>query len=473
MHNLNMTFGPSSLRRRQPRHRRLRRVVAAASAMSLVTLVVQAATADRFLLNNYFPQGIPGYGQELGVTVLSRARPQYDPLGVRSGDFIIRPELDESLGYNSNLLGQSNGQGSFVVDTAGSLRFNSDWNRNSLGGEITFDDRRTPSVPKENRTDWTATLGGTYEIGRDVLTVAGSHLSLHQDPTDIGAQQFSQTGTFFTAPVPFTLDDVRVSYATNFGAFGVTPNVEYTRLRFDNLKLFGLNGAVVPPETNGLVLGVPVNQRYRDRDLFEAGVTGRYEFAPLRNAVLVLRDTNTNYVSSQRDQFGANRSSNSIEVLGGLDYVASAVWRYRALIGYEVREFHNAAYKTHAAPVVEGNVIWQPSGLDTITLKAARSIEDAADENVSGYDYSTARLSIDHEYARNILLSAYVGLQRADYLQVNASETLYGGGVGATWLLDRNVHLAATYDVTQRQGSASFGANYLQNVALLQLRLGL
>ena len=149
------------------------------------------------------------------------------------------------------------------------------------------------------------------------------------------------------------------------------------------------------------------------------------------------------------------------------------MFRYRALVGYEIREFHSASYQTHAAPVAEANVIWQPTGLTTVTGKAVRSIEDTSDPTISGYDYTSARIQVDHEYARNILLNGYVGLQRADYLQINAGETLYGAGVGATWLFNRNVRLSATYDVTKREGSLSIGPNYLQNVGLLQLRLGL
>jgi hypothetical protein len=455
------------------RHRIVAGLIVVGATLICIPLVTQAQTANRFLLDQYFPQGIPGYGQEPGVTVLSRARPLYDPLGVRAGDFIIRPELDSGIGYNSNLLGQSSGRGSYQFENSGSVRVNSDWGRNSLAGEVTFDDRRTPSVSSENRTDWSATLGGTYQIGRDVLTVAGSHLQLHQDPTGIDAQRFNLPGSFFTAPIPFTLDDARVSYETAFGRFAVVPNLEYSRLRFGDLRLFGVNGAVVPAEVNGTVLGVPISQQYRDRDILTAGVTTRYEFAPLRSGLLVVRHITTDYTSSQRDAFGANRSSNAVEVLVGLDYVASAVWRYRALAGYEIRQFRNSAYKSHGAPVAEANVIWQPSGRTTVTARVARSIEDAADESVSGYDYTTARLQADHEYLRNILLSGYVGLQRADYLQSNNSETFYGGGAGVTWLVNRNIRLAVTYDATQRSGSKGFGSDYLTNVGLLTLKLGL
>ncbi len=356
--------------------------MAATAAGAMVPLAAQAQLVDRFLLDQYFQAGVPGTGEDVGVTVLSRARPAYDPPGVPVGDFIIRPELDESVGYNSNVLGQKPADGSFTEDTAGSVRFNSNWDRNSLDGQITFDNRIDPSVPSMNRTDWSAAVGGSFEIGRDVLTIAASHYSLHEDPTGIDAQEFSVPGVFSSEPIPYTLDDVRASYTTTFSRFSFTPDVDFTRLTFSNLTLISVNGTPVPQPVNGLVLGIPINQSYQDRDILEGGVTGRYEFSPLRNAVLVVRDYNTEYFSSQANAFGPERSSNAIEVLAGLDYVASAVLRYRALIGYEIRDFQAPQYKSHSAPIVEGNVIWQPSGVTTVTAKVLRSIEDAADEDV-------------------------------------------------------------------------------------------
>jgi hypothetical protein len=189
--------------------------------------------------------------------------------------------------------------------------------------------------------------------------------------------------------------------------------------------------------------------------------------------VLVIRDTNTDYVSPRANEFGPSRSSNAISVLAGIDYVSSAVWRYRLLIGYEMRDFNSPQYKNRAAPIAEANVIWTPTGLTTVTAKVARTIEDAADENVAGYEYTSAQLRVDHEYLRNVLLDGYIGLQRADYLGQNSSETLYQFGAGATYLVNRNVRLSLTYDLVDRQGSRNFGSNYLQNIYMLSARLAL
>ena len=58
-------------------------------------------------------------------------------------------------------------------------------------------------------------------------------------------------------------------------------------------------------------------------------------------------------------------------------------------------------------------------------------------------------------------------------------QTLTTAGVGATWLVNRNVALSLTYDFASRQSdgtanlganrSLNFGSSYIQNQVLLQL----
>jgi hypothetical protein len=221
------------------------------------------------------------------------------------------------------------------------------------------------------------------------------------------------------------------------------------------------------------VLGIPVNQSYRDRNLYTGSLTARYEFAPLRNAVLVIRDTSVQYTSSNKNIFGPDRSGNGVQILAGLDYTASAVWRYRLLAGWQLRTFTSSAYQSQNAPIFEADVIWQPTGLTTVTFKGVRAIADASNEAVASYAYTAARLQADHELRRNVLLSGYVGVANASYLGVTGSQMQYGVGGGATWLINRTLHVTLTDDFLDQTGSKGFAAPFTQNVTLLQLRFAL
>ena len=447
-------------------------MVVAGAAMVLSPLVAHAQMPDRYTLDEYFGQGVAGYGNELGTTVLSRARPEYDPLGIRVGDFVVRPEVDESVGYNSNIIGQVPAQGSLIEQTSANLKFGSDWARNSFGGAFNVTNLQVPGVPNQAQTAWSAGLGGTYEIGRDVITLAATHLTGFIEPYGIDVVSFNRPGVLYSAPIPYQVNDMRASYSADFGRINITPAFDFTNMTFGTTNYFGINGFTPPPPVNGLVLGSPSNLDFLNHNTYTGSVTARYEYAPLRDFILLVREANVQYGASNAALFGPNRSGNAIDMLAGLDYTANGVWRYRILGGYEVRQYDN--FHSHSSPVFEGNAIWQPTGLTTVTLRGLRTIDDAVDENVAGFIYTSGRLQVDHELFRNILLTGYGSIQHADYLQTaGGNETFFGAGAGVTYLMNRNVHVALTYDWVDHNGMNGFGPDYLQNIAMLQLKLAM
>ncbi len=180
------------------------------------------------LLSSYFPTGVPGYGTAPGVTVASRERPDFDPLGTRIDDFIVRPQIEEGLGYDDNVFGSGgNRLGSWILGTHPSLLVNSDWSRDSIGGYIGADDLRYLDQPQQSRTDWTASLGGTLAVGRDQLTLAVAHLGLHQDRTELDALPTDE-------PVAYQVDDVRAGYTFALNRISITPDIEFSTFRYDS-----------------------------------------------------------------------------------------------------------------------------------------------------------------------------------------------------------------------------------------------
>lgn len=404
------------------------------------------------LLAEFFPDGVPGYGTAPGVTVASRARTEYDPPGVRVDSFILHPQLEEGFGYDSNVLGSAAARGSWLIGSRPSLLVNSDWSRGGLGGYVGADNESYFGQPKQSFTNWTASLGGVVPVGRDALTISVAHFALHQSRTDLDALPSDE-------PIGYQVEDARASYLATFGRLSITPGVAFSAYRYDATTIFG----------------VPVSQAYRNRDVLRGDVTTRYELSPDRNALLVLRALNVHYVAPQAGQ--PTRNSTGYEVLVGLSDDSDGMWRYRLLVGWEDRVFAAPGYKAHQAPIVEAALIWAPTGMTTVTAKATRSIEDAAQEGVAGFTYTAARLVVDHELYRNVLLRAYAGVQQANFLQGGGTSSGVSAGGGVTWLVNRHVRVSATYDFTDQHGSTSPSVqtvgNFTRNVGLLTLRLGM
>jgi hypothetical protein len=416
------------------------------AALSL--LLLQQATGAG--LTEIFVDGVPGYGTAPGVTVTSRVRPETDPPPTRVDGFLIRPQIAESLGYDDNVLSGQNRRGSWLSSTNASVLAASGWSRNALGVFLSAGDTRYWSQAAQDRTDGTASVGGSLDIGRDRLTIGLAHLSLHEDRSALNALASDR-------PVAYRIDDVRVSYTTAFDRLTVIPEAELSAWHYGDTT----------------VLGQFARQAYRDRSVLRGGTTFRYEFAPLRSAVLVTRALTQHYLDPLPGQPSLN--STGYQALMGLDYDGDSVWRARVLMGGESRQFAAARYRAHTAMIAEGDLTWNPTGMTTVHATLTRSIEDAAQEGVSGFTFTEAKLCIDHELRRDVLLNASAGLRGASYLQ-GGQQSGFSAGAGVTWMFSRYGRVSATYDLNTAHGSGPLTAattGFSRDVALMTVRLGL
>ena len=124
--------------------------MAGAIALAMASLTATPARAqvatpllDALIAPNAYGGGI---AYQPGVTVTSRARPEYESSGVSFGNVVVRPQLSESAGYESNVLGTRKAQGSAVVVTNASLDTSSNWSNNGVRVALSVDDVRYPSL---------------------------------------------------------------------------------------------------------------------------------------------------------------------------------------------------------------------------------------------------------------------------------------------------------------------------------------
>jgi hypothetical protein len=419
--------------------------------LAIALVVCLAGRAVAALMTALFPDGVPGYDAGDGVTVETRLHPEQMPLGLREGAFKFLPRLDESFGYTSNALPGRFRHGSWQVVTAPSVTVDSDWSRDAVGAAASVQDTRYLALRGQDRTDGGVSAGGRLDIGDDKLTLAAAHVSQHEDRSALDSIASDR-------PIAFTLDDVRASYAITDGRWSVVPAVQVTNWTYGNTTIFG----------------IPASQAYRDRVVVQTGVTVHYEFAPLRSVVFVARAIGQDYTRTLPGQPSPN--STAYQMLAGIDYDDDTVWRFRLLVGGEMRRFASHLYPQQNTLIAEAGVGWSPSAMTSVSATVSRETDDAAQAGVSGLVYTAARLTIDHELLRDVLFKVTAGLQRADFFQ-GGYQTGTTAGAGATWVMNRNARLSVTYDQTDLRGSSvpseGLVAGYSQGLALVTLRLTL
>ena len=399
-------------------------------------------------LEDYLPTTLPVLGTPPNVTVSTRPRPDYDPLGLREGSFVIQPLVSEGVGFDSNPRGAPGQAGSAFVSTQASVSAASDWNRDGIAASASVDDRRYLQEPNLSRTDDTIAVGGRYDVGTaDHLLLSATHADLHIEPTGIDALSTQRA-------VPYQVNSGTASYLFKLSRLSFEPFVLVADTSYAPTKLGG---------------GASQSNSYLDNTTVTEGVTARYEFSPLRQAVVVVRSAESSFSHQVVGQ--PRRDSVDVSVLGGIDYVANGVFRYRALVGFEVRKYASAALRSQTAPVVEADVIWTPSLLTTVEGTVNRKIVNATDPLTASYTDTAARLQVEHEYLRNVLLNAHTSVEQAQYQNNGGQQTIYGAGVGATWLLNQTQRVSATFDHTQ--SSSNTRPNYSDESLLLKFTAGI
>ncbi|BCK74913.1 hypothetical protein AA0242T_1042 [Acetobacter aceti NRIC 0242] len=395
-------------------------------------------TAQAQVVTQYFPALGSGAGELSEEPAQVKAARAYQPLGYHSGPLTVHLDGDERVGYDSNADLIQHGRKSSVINTQGHIGAVHLLDRNDqVHADVSVSDLRYPTRSLQNQTTWTANIGGTKHFGRDELGVAFTHLSLVQMPTESGA-------LLILGPVPYTLDDGRISYLLNtHGRLSFLPEFSIQHYQFGKPRLLGNS----PYQ----------DQHYRDRVIINENITARYQMMQNSHLLLLLQGTQIEYQTGNLDL--PARSSNGFAVMGGYSWNEAGPFQFRALIGYQRRIFASSLYGSISSPIAEASIKWTPTRLTTVSATVSHGIEDAAFEGIVGYTNTSAQLSITHAYSRNIVFEAHAGLRKAHYPssspylidhspigQLANNQSSYGGGGSVHVYLNRHLSLELNYD---------------------------
>lgn len=423
------------------------------------------ALARAQLLDQYFPVGAVGRETWFSDAVLDRQRSEYDALGVRVGNLSISPAVSQSFGYDSNFLGLHQPVGSTLSETQASVAASTNWSRASLGASASVDQLQYLQHPSASHTNWSVGLAGGVDIGADRLDLTYAHLSATTGAVQVGALQVGQ-------PVAVAYDSARATYETTFGRFTLKPSLEADISRY----AAGSGAAGFDPSANG-------------NNQFIGAVTGGYTLAPGSSLVLVISDSSTSYPI--RTPGLPSQNFNDIAVVGGIDYRSGLLFRYRATVGYDLHSYASSQYAASSVPIAEFDVIWTPTRLTTVTGQLSRAVASListgptptsavaagnATNNGGGsgsFTETTARLQIDHEYLRNVLLQGYGEFQNAALNTHGETQRIMSVGGNVTWLINRQISVVGRVSYVRSSDSTSHLLDVTDTVAELTLNFHL
>ena len=355
-----------------------------------------------------------------GETVTSRKRPQYDPVGIRRGSFFIYPSFEVSGLFDSNIFATStNPKADLIVILSPEIAVRSNWRRHELNFGVRADIGRYKSHHKENYEDASAVINGRYDISRDTYAFGGFRF----------AQRHEDRGS---------PDDVGGKIPTKFWATELAAGVQHTRGRF-TIRLDGLLRLLDFKDVPAAIVGLIDND---DRDRREHTGTLRITYR-VNPRLGVFGQGSGNYVryNEQVDNAGLRRDNVGFAISGGVTYEISGKLVAEAFGGFTRQTYRDNRLTTIQGPSGGLSLTWTPTGLTTVKVSVARSIEQTTLIGGSGFFATQVRASIDHELRRNVLLNGFGSFQNDDYRGISREDNYFRAGLGATVLVNRNVNM--------------------------------
>ncbi|MBI1778230.1 MAG: outer membrane beta-barrel protein [Proteobacteria bacterium] len=386
-----------------------------------------------------------------GETVTTRARPDFDPLGVRVGSARLFTTLGLQETYDNNIFAISSApKGDFITSIDPSMDLRSDWNNHALSFHADSHLARYARYTNENVADVALAANGRLDILRDarILGDAGYRLA-HEprfSPEDVGAlrpTEYSDWSGKLTGEKEFSRVSLQLTSAVD-------------RFQYQN----GRTAA-----------GAVVNQSLRNRDETQLTLRTGYELAPLRQ-IYLLTGYNWRDYRSTVDAGGFNRNSTGYTAAVGTRYDVTGILFADLFVGYRHQDYRDIRLAPASGPTGGAKLTWNLSGLTTLTGELSRDVQETSVAAASSYFATRSLIAADHELLRNLLLNANFGYELDSFQGINRADSYYLAGIGAKYLLNRNLSLSGAYGYRSRSSNAT-GIGFDDHSILLRLTSGL
>jgi hypothetical protein len=398
----------------------------------MIVLAIAGAPAvtraqDTLIVQPAIPQG---FDRGRNVSVQSRPRPSYAPLGARIGGLMIFPQLATAAGVTDNAYLTRGLQVDSAFSTVEpSIRVASLWSRHSIELRASTLIRRYLGQPRRNEQAWDLGGHGKFELGR-MLTITGEASAM---------QRFENLFSAEVAPGISALSRFRRESASLRG--------EYTRGR---LRVFITADHAVfhfaPVRLSGDAIR---DQSSRDRTV--SRMSGQIELAHTPSASLFAQVAYAGTAFERRT--GATLDSSAVRAIAGLNADIAGRVRGTLAVGYSIRDYRAAGFAAVAGPILEGQGELFPTERLSITVAARRTVEDATSGGAMPEPFWNNRLSVgaDYEVLRNLILSASGDYALQTYVRADGHGATYRLATQARYLVSRRATLTAGASYTHRR----------------------
>lgn len=373
---------------------------------------------------------LPALAQDVR-NVVDQARYPLAADGIRSGSIIFSPTIGISQSYDDNVYRDSeNEKEDFVTTLNAGLNVATDFDLHSLffrtGGTLGYYAKNN----SENYEDFNVAAGGTLDVDYETFfSLYSSYSRAHESREDPDAPNTDE-------PVEYDLFQNKLGFTRALGIVKLQLEGLFDRFAFKNSTL---NGNFV-------------NNGGRDRNIYGAYGKLSYEYFPGYNVYTSVKHDWRKYDES----VAVNRDSEGYDVQVGTDVAITGKVKGDVYVGYLDRSYEDDSLEDISAVNYGGSLIWNMTGLTSITASISRAVEETTFGDASGNLQTRYDVDVDHLVRDNLFLNVGAGYRVSEY-ESNANagreDDVYQARVGLEYIPYDGTTVRTGYNYSMRDSN--------------------
>jgi hypothetical protein len=372
-----------------------------------------------------------------------------DALGIKVSSFLLYPSLTLGTEYNDNIFAEDGDEVDDVIFTVTpEMVLQSDWASHALAFQASATIFRYADNPDEDVEDYSIATNGRIDVLRSTAINGGFGFSKsHEERGSPDAVDGKEPTEFYTVG----------------GQAGISHRIN--RLWGDlSQEVRHLNYDDTPAQGGG-----SINNDDRDRMEYDTKLRVGYDLHPDASAFIQGGFNIEDYDNTPDDQ-GFDRDSYAYAIDIGASFDITGVTFGEVFAGiqqefYDDSEFSNSKVR----PSFGAGLDWNVTPLTTVTFDSASTFEETTVEEASSVWAWDSGIGVNHELLRTVVLNSGFGYRREDYLGISRVDDVIDFEFGATYLMNRYIHISGGYSYRQRFSDAA-DEDYTENIIGINLR---
>jgi hypothetical protein len=406
-----------------------RRMTNADGCMSALAFAVSPPPATRGVLPRNLPRippkdamPIPPVVADKPMTPPAMEMDPYEPTGFTAGNFLVKPAVEMSTGFDTNPGRVPGGKGSPFVVIAPVVQVRSQFDRHQLNADVRTSYIDDTQLQQLSHPTVAATVNGRYDLTDTRALNAEGHFALDAD--DPGTARF--TGRFARIPL----------VSTTGGSAGFTQ-------KFDPVEV-SVKGAVdhVQFQNATLMDGQTVTNQDRNFNQYGAQTRVSYaltpEFSPF---VDVAVDRRVHELPV--DINGFRRDSTGTAVEGGVTFALTDKLTGDAAIGYLVRQYQDVMLPPVSGFIADANLTWTITKATAIQFGAKSQVAEITDAGTSGVLKRDVTVEVDHQFQPWLIGTLTTGYGKDVFVGTTRVDDRYFMDIGMLYKVSRLLQLKA------------------------------